>query len=192
MAAVEANQSDHADRYWFSWRDAHSGESYGESNLYAVACELARRLSQEPLVEGRPQDVDLYEEPASRLLARYRAGQSEAVAEPTVGQDPTPRRGRPSSRGGPALSGADRRRLAQLVHDRDEIAARRLAAGLPADAWRVRYLVVEDKATGAALSWGEEDEAQALAAEARAKGHDVQLRESIDWTLLEPGEPKKV
>ena len=35
---------------------------------------------------------------------------------------------------------------------------------------------------------GEEDEAQALAAEAHRKGHDVQLRESIDWTLLEPDE----
>lgn len=177
-----------ASRYWFSWRDAKTGESYGESNLYAVAAELARRLSSEPLIDGRPQEVDIYEEPARRLLCRYRAGQAEQLAAPASGMDATLRAGRPSSRSGPALASADKRQLALLVHERDEIAARRLAAGLPADAWRVRYLVVEERESEAPLGWGaDEAEAAVVVSQARAEGRAVQVRESLDWALVDLG-----
>jgi hypothetical protein len=183
MADVETRE---APRYWFSWRNAYSGEIYGESNLYAVACELARRISVEPLVGGQPQHVNLYEEPAIRLLAYYRDGQVEQIAEPTQGPGPSPRSGRPSSRGGVALDSDAKRQLALLVHERDEIAARRLAADLPPDAWQVRYLVVEEKGTEAPLGWGADTaEAAKVAAEARARGQEVQFRESLDWTLVE-------
>lgn len=183
MAGLE---SETAQRYWFSWRDAESDVSYGESNLYAVACELARRVSSEPLIDGRPQDVDLYEEPARRLLARYRGGQAAQIAAPTPRLAPAQGQARPASRSGVGLDAAAKRKMALLVHERDEIATRRSAAGLPDDAWHVRYLVIEERGTEAVLGWGaDEAEARDIAGKALAEGREVQARESLDWTLVD-------
>ena len=76
---------------WLAWHDSETGEGFGESTVVNLAYSLAARIASEPLIDGRPHAVDLYQEPGHQLLHRFLLdGSEERLADPSPPSPPSP------------------------------------------------------------------------------------------------------